>query len=137
MKADIQTKQAEIEEKNRVILLNQHIEEEIKQHNSSLSQLSSFYQKNIYLVPVLKKINILLPSGIYLDNLGFNLVKGQNEEKTRRVSLSGLSSSREKLIEFKTNLEKESQFLNVSFSPASWVKPTDVNFSVMFTLQEN
>ncbi len=86
------------------------------------------------LTQVLEKISKLLPSGTYLTNFNLNLPP-KKEEFWAQISLSGFSESREVLLSFKENLEKEAEFAEVYFPPENWVKPSDINFTVTFKLK--
>jgi len=101
----------------------QNLEEKITISNQTLLKLSSFYQSQNDSTEILEKISETVPSDIYLTNLNLNLDK---------IFLSGYSPTREILLEFKKNLEKEELFGEIYFPPSNWVKPSDVDFSVNF-----
>jgi len=101
--------------------------------NLTLTKLNSFYQQKIYFFQILEKISQTLPSEAYLTNL--SIVFSSDEEKdSMRVSLSGFVAIRETLFEFKENLGKENNFKEISFPPANWVEPTDINFFTSFNI---
>lgn len=129
---DLKTEEINIEERQKKITLNQELEKEITESNNLLSELDSFYEKSSNLTHILERINDNLPSGTYLT--GFNLSFVKQEKEMTKVSLSGYSNNRERLIEFKENLEEEDIFSEVYFSPKSWVKPTEIDFGVSFEL---
>ena len=109
----------------------QDLRKKISSVNLTLTKLNSFYQQKIYFSQILEKISQTLPSEAYLNNL--SAVFSSDEEKGNvRVSLSGFVSTRETLFEFKKSLEKESNFKEISFPPANWVEPTDINFFTSF-----
>ena len=103
----------------------QNLEEKITASNQAISELNSFYQSQISLTEILEKIFETLPSGVYLTTLDFNL---------DQFSLFGYSPTREILLEFKKNLEKEELFEEIYFPPPNWVKPSDIDFSVNFKI---
>ena len=103
----------------------QNLEEKIATSNQTIFKLDSFYQGQISLAGILEKIFETLPSDVYLTTLDFNL--GQ-------FSLFGYSPTREILLEFKENLEKEELFEEIYFPPSNWVKPSDIDFSVNFKI---
>jgi len=109
----------------------QDLRKRISSVNLTLTKLNSFYQQKIYLSQILEKISQTLPSEAYLTNLSA-VFSSDEEEGNVRVSLSGFVSTRETLFEFKKNLEKESNFKEISFPPANWVAPFDINFFVTF-----
>jgi len=113
------------EEKNFEESQIQSLEEKITASNQAISKLNSFYQRQISLAEILEKIFETLPSSIYLTTLDFNL---------DQFSLFGYSHTREILLEFKKNLEKEELFEEIYFPPSNWVKPADIDFSVNFKI---
>lgn len=103
----------------------QNLEEKITISNQALLKLNSFYQSRTNSTEILEKISGTLPTSVYLTTLNFN---------PAQISLSGFSPTREILLEFKKNLEKEELFEEIYFPPSNWVKPTDINFSVNFKI---
>jgi len=104
--------------------------------NSNLEKLDSFYKSKIYFSPLVEKISKTLPESLYLNNFSIIFVKKQNEESYAiKVSLLGFAPFREDLLEFKSNLESEGDFINISFPPSNWVKKVDINFSVSFEIE--
>ena len=103
----------------------QNLEEKITVSNQALLKLNSFYQSQTTSTEILEKISETLPTGVYLTILNFN---------PAQISLFGFSPNREILLEFKQNLEKEQTFGEIYFPPSSWVKPTDIDFSVNFKI---
>jgi Tfp pilus assembly protein PilN len=120
---------AEAKEKNWNSQPGKDLEKKIQDYNLTLTQLKSFYQKEINLTEILEKIYSLLPSGVYL-NL-FNFDRQQN-----LISLSGFSPTRDHLLKFKENLENQKEFGEIYFPPSNWVQPNDINFSVNFKIKE-
>lgn len=111
----------------------QDFREKVSSVNLTLTKLYSFYQQKIYFSQILEKISQALPSEAYLTNLSAVFCP-DGEKGNVRVSLSGFVSTRETLFEFKKNLEKESNFKEISFPPANWVEPTDINFFINFKI---
>ncbi|MBI2038557.1 MAG: PilN domain-containing protein [Candidatus Nealsonbacteria bacterium] len=104
------------------------IENKIASANAIFSELASFYRGQRNSIVVLEKISNVLPSGIYLNNLNFNLASSQ-------IFLVGFSPSREILLELKENLEKETSFSAVYFPPTDWLEPVNINFSLNFKIR--
>lgn len=114
--------------------------EEVKQKveivNSSLEKMKSFYDNKIYFSSLIERISENLPKDIYLDDFSIIFVKRPSEEKyVIEVSLEGFSPTREDLLEFKSSLEEEKDFINVSFPASNWVKKVDINFSASFEIE--
>jgi len=106
----------------------QEVEAKIKNYNLALSKLESFYQGQLDLTSILEKISQTLPEGIYLTTLSFN-------PQTSQISLSGFSPSREKLLQFKENLEKTEGLKEIYFPASNWIPATDIDFLVNFKIK--
>jgi Tfp pilus assembly protein PilN len=113
----------------------QTLKENLITLNQTFSQLDSFYQNQFSLTEILEKISQTLPAGTYLTNLSIVHQPEKEGKGKMNCSLSGFASSREILLEFKENLEKEERFQEIYFPPANWVKPTDINFTVNFKIK--
>ncbi len=118
----------------------QNLEEKINTSNQTLSKLNLFYQNQLNLTETLEKISETLPPGTYLTTFSLNPLSTPAEGETLRylaqVSLAGFSPTREILLEFKENLEKEEPFGEIYFPPSNWVKPTDIDFLVNFKITQ-
>ncbi len=130
---DFQTQKIFLEEKKKLVSANPELQKEITEFNALFTDLASFYQKNINPVRVLENISSKMPSGTYLREFNFAVTERKGKEETR-ISISGYCPNRNALIELKDNLEKEKEFSEIYFSPGSWIKPTDINFTVNFKL---
>jgi len=107
----------------------QDLGEKIDSFNKTLSKLDTYYLNQSSVVEILEKISQDLPLSAYLTNFNFN-------SGTNQISLSGFSPSREILLEFKKNLEKEENFQEIYFPPSNWVKPTDIDFLINFKIKK-
>lgn len=130
---NLETQEILLQEKEKIISLNQDLEKEIEESNIFLSNLNSFYQGRTNLTQVLEKIYETLPSETHVTNFGLGLSQKKGEKKAQ-ISLVGFSPDRETLLAFKKNLENEKRFSEIYFSPQSWIKPTDIIFNVTFKL---
>jgi len=116
-----------------------NLQEVVKKHNENLLNLKNFYKKSIYLSEILEKISKIPFPGIYLTSLSLNKPSGSLKESNDKepqdnrieVTISGFSNTRENLSLFKKNLEEEKSFRNVYFYPSSWIKPIDIDFSLI------
>ena len=108
----------------------QTLQQNLITFNEILSRLDFFYQNRFDATEILEEISGTIFPEIYLTNLSIN-----QKEKTTEYVLAGFSPTREVLLKFKENLEKKENFEEVYFPPASWVKPTDINFTVNFNVQ--
>jgi Tfp pilus assembly protein PilN len=103
--------------------------------NQTLIQLESFYRGQFKVTEILEKISRILPSETYLTNLSISLQSDKKGKRQVNCNLSGFASTRETLLKFKENLEKEEIFEEIYFPPANWVKPSDINFTVNFKIR--
>lgn len=110
----------EMKEKEYKMSETSNLEKEVLLLNQSFFELTSFYKEQIGLTKILEKIAQILPSESYLTGFNFNL---------SRVSLSGFSPTREILVTFKENLEKQEIFTEIYFPSSNWVNPVDIDFS--------
>jgi Tfp pilus assembly protein PilN len=95
----------------------------IGKYSASLPTVAAFYKNEKYLSDILTLISeIQKPAGVYFTNISINI---QN-----KVSISGVSNTRENLIAFQKNLESQAKIKNVSFSANSWINPVNNNFIV-------
>ncbi len=102
----------------------------IQNYNTVLTKIDSFYKKEIYFSDALKTIsNIQKPKGVYITKLSIDKIKDVNKVK---VSISGSSDTRDNLLIFKNNIERDEKITNVYLPTKSLVKPADVDFSLTF-----
>lgn len=106
--------------KNYVDLKN-----EIQEINKETLQLNSFYKNNIYLTKPLKIISeISRPDGLYFTNV----YASEGSKKEVLIIISGFADTRDNLLTYKDNLEKDKRIKNLSFSTDSWTKTKNINF---------
>ncbi len=105
----------------------------IQDSNKNLTQLDSFYHKELYATDVLKIISTIhRPDGLYLSD--FSLMRDKSGKF--KVAVSGSSKSRDDLIAFKKSIEANQVLKNPYFSPQSWVDPQNVRFSLTFEVSK-
>ncbi len=110
----------------------QGLQEGLVAFNKNLLQLDSFYQNQLDLTEILEEISQTIPPEIYLNNL--SIVPQRGEEKIINCNLAGFSPTREILLIFKENLEKETEFHDIYFPSSCWVKTADINFTIRFKI---
>ena len=104
------------------------VKENIIKYNKDLTSVSSFYQNSLYLSDMLKTIlSVQRPSGLYFTNID---MKRGKEAKKISVIISGKSDSRDNLLDFKKNIESNGKIKNVNFPLNSWIKPSNITFSL-------
>ena len=102
---------------------------DIKEYNKTLDGLDYFYKNQIYVNDALKSfLNISMPKGVYL----INVLVARKTENSVTIDVYGFSDSRDNLLVFKSNVEKEKLIKNPIFSQDSWVKSQNVNFYLTF-----
>ena len=103
----------------------------LQNYNRILSQLDSFYKKEIYFGDALDTIkNIPEPKGLYLTSI--SLIR--DSRGIAKVSVSGVSDTRDNLLLFRQNVESDKEVKNSSFSNESWINPINANFSLTFEI---
>ncbi|MBM3257653.1 MAG: hypothetical protein FJZ05_00320 [Candidatus Nealsonbacteria bacterium] len=110
----------------------QALKTKINEFNKVVLQLDNFYQNQLKPTETIDKILKTIPEGIYLTNLSVN--PGSDKDRVTQCELKGFSPVREILLNFKENLEREENFKEVSFPPSTWLKSTDISFTVTFKI---
>jgi len=111
-------------------------EDIVKKYNKDLSLLKSFYEQDLGISQTLKNIaDIERPEGLYFTNLFLNRDAAGGLIK---VNISGFSKNRELLLAFRKNLENAPAMIkNPYFSPESWIKAENINFSLSLEIVKN
>lgn len=113
----------------------QKLESEIGAVNQRLLDIESFYQNQFRAKAIIERVAKILPPGVYLTQFSLSLKPADKEKKREmQLSLSGFSPTREILYNFKKNIEKEKDFQNIYFPSSNWIKPADVDFSLIISL---
>ncbi len=105
----------------------------MQNYNDDLSKIRSFLNREIYFNDVLKNIlEIKRPQGLYFTGLSLN----RDDSGKIKVIILGFSNSRENILLFRENIreniQKSDKINNLYFSPDSWIKAANSNFSVSF-----
>jgi hypothetical protein len=133
----IQNEKILFEEKQKIVSLYENTEKEMIAANSLFADILSVYQEQYPLTETLHQIHQTFPPGTYLENFSFIITEQKTDEGTEtqaKLALIGVCPNRDLLLELKDNLEKQTNFSKVYFSPNSWVEPTEPTFSVGFEL---
>src|SRR3989344_6406742 len=99
------------------------LEKRIDYYNLQFSQIDSFYRNQAKPTEILEKIASTMPEGVNLTDFNFS----QN-----KISLSGFSLTRDKLLEFKENLEKDEDIEKINFPSSNLLERENVSFTVSF-----
>jgi len=112
------------------------LQEIINNSNKALSELNTFYKQQFDFSDILEKISKILPPKTYLTNISFNSQIDKDGNRLLACNLSGFSPDRDTLLQFKNNLEKETEFKEVYFPPSNWISPININFSINFKISK-
>ncbi len=104
-------------------------QKEIEAVNSKLQDVEGFYNNQLSITGVLEKVYNNLPQGGYLTSVSFF-----KSSKKIEMSINGFSPTREKLLEFKNNLEAERGLKKVNFPPSNWAQAENASFSLSFEI---
>jgi hypothetical protein len=106
----------------------------IQNYNAELQQTSSFLSKESYFGDAIKTIaGIQKPRGLRFTGLALSRADGGGIS----VSVSGQAASREDLLAFKGSIENEKKIASIYFSPESWIKAVNADFSLNFKFLKN
>ena len=104
----------------------------LKKYNAELSRADNFYKRQVYMSNGLKTIvTVERPIGIIFNSV--DLQNGQSGDGIQ-ANIHGQSDTRENLITFKTNMEKQKGITNVYISPDDLIKPANINFYMTFNV---
>ena len=116
--------------KNKELSPLKLVEEQLNLINKRLVNLDSFYAKQFKLTDFLERISGLLPEGLYLTSFSY-------QKEGQQINLSGFSPTVRALLEFKNNLEKQSDFKEVVFPAAVWLQLENIDFDVSLKINAN
>ena len=109
----------------------------IQKYNANLVKIDNFYKKEIKVSDILKTIlEVPRPEGLYFENISVENNKNGTENKKTKVTISGISKTRDNLLIFKENIENSKTIENVYFPPSNWVKNKDINFYLTLETKE-
>ncbi len=113
----------------------------VKKYNKDLVTANTFYKKQIYFSDIIKTIlDIQRPDGLFFNDMSIknsekdNKIKNSEKDNNIKVTVSGISNTRDNLLIFKDNIENNNKIKNVYFPPNSWIKTKDINFYVTFEI---
>ncbi len=104
----------------------------VKKYNAYLTKVNTFYKKEIYLSDAIKTIlDTERPDGLFFNDMSIKINEKDNKIK---VTIAGISNTRDNLLTFKDNIKNNNKIENVYFPPNSWIKIKDINFNVTFEI---
>lgn len=112
-------------------------EKEIGKINDAMDKFLLFNKKRFLITPTLEELSKVLPPNLYLTNFSISCPSSLPPKKGKGipVAVSGFSPTRELLLKFKGNLENDTFFSHVVFSPEDWVKSENINFTLRFVVK--
>lgn len=129
--ADLNVQEVRYEEKKEKLASLKNLKEESSFADSSFQKLKNFYENQINYAEIFNKLYPALPANILLSSIAFL----SEDEDSIAISLRGVAETREGLNIFKHNLEEnKNYFSDINFPPESWIKKTDINFSITFNI---
>ncbi len=99
------------------------IEKEITANKALIAKIDNFYSEQTKVTETFLAVSECLPAGASLSRFDFSAGK---------ISVGGISPTREMLALFKSNLEERLEFANVVFPASNWLVTRDVEFSASF-----
>jgi len=130
---EIQTNEILIEEGEETISSHKELEKEIRESNTLLAELSSFYDESVDISGVLSRVIESLPIGTYLKSFSFDFLRSSTKKKPV-VNITGYCQNRNALSKFQKSLEDNKDFYEILFTTESWLHPEE--FSVSFQLEQ-
>lgn len=114
---------------------SQSYDDVIVKYNAKLLDIDTFYKKEISINDALKTLfNISRPGGLYFTNLAIE--RPVDTGKTK-ITIAGVSETRDGLLAFKSNLEGNPRVENIYFPPESWVRPANINFTITLSIRKD
>ncbi len=115
---------------NTNFLIQTQIEEpvDVREVNLKLSRVEDIQEKSFPWLEVLGEVSGTLPEGVFLESLEVN-----KEEKV--ISMSGVSLTRQYLVEFRNNLEESDIFLEPDLPLENILKREDINFTIKANIE--
>ena len=102
----------------------------VQKYNETLIKIDNFYKKEVHLYDTLKTIlEIQRPNGLLFTRITIDRKK---EDNAFKVSLNGVSDTRDNLLIFKDNIENNKVIGNLNFPASNWVRSKDISFSLSF-----
>lgn len=104
------------------------LEEEIKNLNSKLSLYEKFRLENISSLDVLSKIEDTIPLGVNLNSVVF-------EGDSNKIILTGVSNSRDDVIEMENRIKKSEFFQNLESPLSNFLDKSGSKFTFTFYIK--
>ena len=129
--------QLESNKKNSERIADLETINKINTFNIFFEKLNTFYQKKIYISEAIDKTSKILPNKIYLTEFSASPDLTGSPIKQQagfNIFITGFAPTREDLLLFKQNMEKDSYFKAVNFPIENWVESVNIIFSLSFKI---
>ena len=93
-------------------------------------------RSDLSLVSGVKEILARRPAGVIITSLAYHPQENSNSRLVAGVSLKGVASRREAIMEFVKNLQPEPTFSGINVPVSSFAKDRDIEFSLTFIQNE-
>ncbi len=103
-------------------------DDQFNQANDLIKQVALIDQSQLYWSKIFIRLSQLTLPGIEIDSLS---------TADYTITISGKADTRDNLINFKSNIEKEGCFSKVDLPLSNLVDKTDVEFQIVFDINEN
>ena len=125
---------------------------EIKLHevaermNKNTIEIRKFWREQFYYAPIFVRLSKILPENVFITKMfvqkkekDLKNIEGKVVGKNifAEVYVYGWAEERKDIFSFKENLEREDWIKDVYFTPESWVKPRNVDFSLIFKAEND
>lgn len=105
-----------------------YFKDTLQDYNRKLILISSFLDEQRFSGNALRiLLSVERPSGLSFTGLS---MQPKDKSDRMKVSISGISDTRDNLLIFKDNIESEKGIENANFSPECWISPKDIKFSL-------
>lgn len=125
IKRDVAIQKLESQKKENMPSLNKEITLTIKDLNEKLSLIENF-EKNKFLVSnnIIKNILKEKMSDIKITKISYE----NKSKEDSLIGVYGIAKNRERLLAFRTNLEKNGDFKNIELPISNFIKGSDIEF---------
>jgi Tfp pilus assembly protein PilN len=107
------------------------LDKKIRKLNKKLGNIKSLEEKRISYLSLLKEVASKTPHNVQITELLCNTEQGKE-----KMEISGITSSRRLIMQFRNELEKINSFSNVDFESSSLTTQNNFDFKLIFNLKK-
>jgi Tfp pilus assembly protein PilN len=105
------------------------LEDEIENLNVKLLSYEKFKTEKVFVLDVFSKIEDMIPSGVHLNSLTF-------DENANKIILSGISESRDDVIEMENRIKNSGFFENLESPLSNFLDKSGSKFTFTFYIKK-